>query len=773
MHKFALAGNPNSGKTTLFNALTGSTAYVGNWAGVTVEKRAGKYRKLDEHVEIVDLPGIYSLSPYTPEEVVSRNYLLQDKPDVIINIVDATNLERNLYLTLQLLETDIPVVIALNMTDVLKKRGDSIDMGKLSERLGMPVVSISALRGEGIHELMKIAYAQVGKERVGNSVLSNTRLSEVVDKFRSVFQEREIPSPLFHAVKLIEGDEIESQHVADIIDDVEAVKKASEDQDFGSDWEARIADLRYRYITDNLSECIIRSECKEKLTLKGKLKVLKAKITRSPIPSDIDNYKYRDNLTVSDKIDRVMTSRVLGIPMFFVIMFFVFHFTFSEDLFYMKALYGVNINWWVFEDCGIPSLGVFLQSALGWCTDSLTAVVSDALSSAAPWVSSLICDGLFSGVFSVLSFLPQIALLFVFLSILEDSGYMARAAFIMDRAFRKFGLSGKSFMPLLMGFGCSVPAMMATRTLEHDKERAMTVYMTPWFSCSAKMPIYSAIAAAVFGGNDLAVYGMYVLGIVCAVLGSLLLRHTAFKGETAPFIMELPNYHLPQLRSLTLHVWDKVKEFIIRAGTIIAASAIVIWFLSNFDWSYTYLAGNIEQSILHDIGSIVSWIFYPLGFGIGEYGWVFIVAAFTGLIAKEEVVATLAVLGTAIGNLSATAGEEEAIATLFQIAGISDAAVVAFMAFNLLAIPCFAAVGAARNELGKGKLFKGAIAWWVLSAYTVSMIIFLIGSWWWTCFIFLAVVAVAATLIVLHNKGKFNFPSGGIKRLLRRNKEKA
>ncbi|MDE5617960.1 MAG: ferrous iron transport protein B, partial [Clostridia bacterium] len=470
-------------------------------------------------------------------------------------------------------------------------------------------------------------------------------------------------------------------------------------------------------------------------------------------------------LTRSDKIDRILTNRILGIPIFLVIMFFVFHFTFSEDLFFMNSLYGVEINWWVFEECGVPSLGVFLQSALGWCTDSLTDVVGEALASSAPWVGSLICDGLFAGVFGVLSFLPQIALLFVFLSILEDSGYMARAAFIMDRAFRKFGLSGKSFMPLLMGFGCSVPAMMATRTLEHEKERTMTIYMTPWFSCSAKMPIYSAIAAAVFGGNDLAVYGMYLLGIACAIIGSLLLRHTAFKGETAPFIMELPAYHLPQARALGIHVWDKVKKFIIRAGTIIAASTIVIWFLSNFSWSYVYLDGNIEESILHDIGSIVAWIFYPLGFGLGKYGWVFIVAALTGLIAKEEVVSTLAVLGTAVANLSGGAGEEEAISALFNVAGIGTPAVVAFMAFNLLAIPCFAAVGAARSELGKGKTFKGALLWWILSAYVVSMLIFLVGSWWWTCFIFIAIIAAVIALIVLHNKGKLKFISDKFKKL--------
>ena len=735
MLKLALAGNPNCGKTTLFNALTGSTAYVGNWPGVTVEKREGKYKKLGEAIDIVDLPGIYSLSPYSPEEVVSRNFLLDEKPDVIINIIDATNLERNLYLTTQILETDVPVVIALNMMDEVERMGDKVDSVALSQKLGVPVVEISALKGKNIHELMKTAKSAAEKPRAAFSVLEKSELAPLVEKARDMLAAREVDNPLFHAVKLIEGDEIELKAHEEDAKVLAELKEGYKSEMFGDDFEACTADARYRYITEKLSSVIVKAERKEKLTR-------------------------------SDKIDKVLTSRIWGIPIFIAMMFLIFHVTFAEDFLYLNTLYGVQVQgwecWWepgtYVIDGGIPSPGVLLQSCLVWCTDSLSALAANGLASAPAWVSSLICDGVLAGVFSVLSFLPQIALLFLFLSILEDSGYMARVAFIMDRIFRKFGLSGKSFLPLLMGFGCSVPAIMASRTLEHDKERQMTIYMTPWFSCTAKMPIYTAIAAAVFVGNDdLVVFGMYLLGIVCAIAGALLLRNTVFRGETAPFIMELPAYHLPQAKSLFVHLWDKVKKYVIRAATIIAASTIVIWFISNFNWSY-HMVDSIEDSIVHDIGSLVSWIFYPLGFALGEYGWVFVVAAVTGLIAKEEVVSTMTVLGIAIGALGAEAGEATAIEALFAVSGITTPAIISFMAFNLLAIPCFAAVGAARAELGKGRGFKGALLWWMASAYVVSMMIYLIGSWWWTVFIFAVIIAAAVTCIVLWNKGKLKFP---------------
>lgn len=736
MLKLALAGNPNCGKTTLFNALTGSTAYVGNWPGVTVEKREGKYKKLGETVDIVDLPGIYSLSPYSPEEVVSRNFLLDEKPDVIINIIDATNLERNLYLTTQILETDIPVVIALNMMDEVERMGDKVDAQLLSRKLNVPVVEISALKGKNIHELMKAAKAAAGSKREAYTVLEKSELAPIAEKAAKLLSESDISDPLFHAVKLIEGDELEVKAHKEAAKEVAELKEGHTSELFGDDFEAFVADARYRYITEELSCAVTKAERKEKLTR-------------------------------SDKIDKVLTSRIWGIPIFIAMMFLIFHVTFAEDFLYLNALYGVQVQgweqWWepgsYVIDGGIPSPGVLLQSCLVWCTDSLSALAANGLANAPAWVSSLICDGVLAGVFSVLSFLPQIALLFLFLSILEDSGYMARVAFIMDRIFRKFGLSGKSFLPLLMGFGCSVPAIMASRTLEHDQERRMTIYMTPWFSCTAKMPIYTAIAAAVFVGNDdLVVFGMYLLGIVCAILGALLLRNTLFRGQTAPFIMELPAYHLPQAKSLFIHLWDKVKKYVIRAATIIAASTIVIWFVSNFNWSY-HMVDSIEDSIVHDLGSVISWVFYPLGFAIGEYGWVFVVAALTGLIAKEEVVSTMTVLGIAIGALGAEAGETTAIEALFTVSGITTPAVIAFMAFNLLAIPCFAAVGAARAELGKGRSFKGALLWWTASAYIVSMMIYLIGSFWWTAFIFAVIIAAAVTLIVLWNKGKLKLPS--------------
>ena len=735
MLKLALAGNPNCGKTTLFNALTGSTAYVGNWPGVTVEKREGRYKKGGQPIDVVDLPGIYSLSPYSPEEVVSRNFILDEKPDVIVNIVDATNLERNLYLTTQILEIGTPVVIALNMMDEVARRGDAIDAEALSKLLNVPVVEISALKAKGIHELMKTAREAASTPRKAESVLMSSPLAPAVEKARELLEMSGSSEPLFHAIKLLEGDELEVKNHADEAKLLAEVKKQYQSEIFGEDFEAYTADTRYRYITEKLSKVQKKAERKEKLTR-------------------------------SDKIDKVLTSRVLGIPIFIVMMFAIFHLTFAEDFLYLNALYGVQVQgwetWWeagsYVIDGGIPSPGVLLQSCLVWCTDSLSALASQGLANAPAWVASLICDGVLAGVFSVLSFLPQIALLFLFLSILEDSGYMARVAFIMDRIFRKFGLSGKSFLPLLMGFGCSVPAIMASRTLEHEKERQMTIYMTPWFSCTAKMPIYTAIAAAVFVGNDdLVVFGMYLLGIVCAIVGALLLRNTVFRGKTAPFIMELPAYHRPQAKSLFIHLWDKVKKYVVRAATIIAASTIIIWFISNFDWSY-HMVGSIEDSIVHDIGSVVSWIFYPLGFALGEYGWVFVVAALTGLIAKEEVVSTLTVLGIAIGSLAEDAAEGTAIETLFAVSGITTPAVIAFMAFNLLAIPCFAAVGAARAELGKGRGFKGALLWWTASAYVVSMLIFLIGSYWWTVFIFAAIVAAATACIVLWNKGKLKLP---------------
>ena len=740
MLKLALAGNPNCGKTTLFNALTGSTAYVGNWPGVTVEKREGKYKKAGQPINVVDLPGIYSLSPYSPEEVVSRNYLLDEKPDVIVNILDATNLERNLYLTTQILETDRPVVIALNMMDEVERRGDKIDAAELSRRLGVPVTEISALRGKGIHELMKVAQEAAKKPRAAFSVLQEGELAPAVEAARKLLETHGTDNPLFHAIKLLEGDELEVKKHPDEAGELEEIRKRCQNETFGDDFEALTADARYKYITQNLASVQHKAERKEKLTR-------------------------------SDKIDKVLTSRIWGIPIFVAMMFLIFHLTFAEDFLYLNTFYGVSVQgwetWWepgsYMIDGGIPSPGVLLQSCLIWCTDSLSALAASGLANAPAWVSSLICDGVLAGVFSVLSFLPQIALLFLFLSILEDSGYMARVAFIMDRIFRKFGLSGKSFLPLLMGFGCSVPAIMASRTLEHDKERQMTIYMTPWFSCTAKMPIYTAIAAAVFVGNDdLVVFGMYLLGIVCAILGALLLRNTVFRGQTAPFIMELPAYHLPQAKSLFVHLWDKVKKYVVRAATIIAASTIVLWFVSNFDWSY-HMVGSIEDSIIHDIGSLVAWIFYPLGFAQGAYGWVFVVAAITGLIAKEEVVSTLTVLGIAVGKLAEDAVEATAIETLFTVSGISSPAVIAFMAFNLLAIPCFAAVGAARAELGKGRGFKGALLWWTASAYVVSMLIYLIGSYWWTVFIFAALAAAATALIVLWNKGKIKLPARGKK----------
>ena len=474
--KFALAGNPNCGKTTLFNELTGSTAHVGNWPGVTVDKREGVYKKLGDKVDIVDLPGIYSLSPYTPEEVVSRNFVIDEHPDCIINVVDATNLERNLYLTTQLLEVDAPMIIALNMMDVVKQLGTTILTKELEKKLGIPVVEISALKGEGIDELMKKAYNIAKKPRKGTTVIQNAELLALVNKTAEQFESR-VSSPLFHAIKLIENDDLEVANHKDIIAEVSELKSKVDSSAFDGDFEAIVADERYKYITSNFSNTVIKKE--------------------------------KDNtISKSDKIDKVLTHRIWSIPIFLLIMFVVFHLVFSEDLLFLNGLFGVEvtnpgwINFFtgmgydglveealeageVFTGISVPSIGIFLQSWMGWLTGSIIDLFNGFMPEGT-WYTGLVVDGILTGIDSIFSFIPQVLLLFLFISILEDSGYMARVAFIMDRAFRKFGLSGKAFIPLLMGFGCSVPAMMATKTLEDEKERDMTIRVTPFFSCGAK-----------------------------------------------------------------------------------------------------------------------------------------------------------------------------------------------------------------------------------------------------------------------------------------------
>lgn len=475
MKRIALAGNPNSGKTTLFNSLTGATAHVGNWPGVTVDKREGVYKKCAEALQIVDLPGIYSLSPYTPEEVISRNFILDEKPDCIINIVDATNLERNLYLTTQLMEIDVPIVVALNMMDAVRKNGDSVDGATLEKKIGLPVVEISALRGEGISRLMEKTYAASKSKRSGVTVLEDCALSHLIGDVKIALEGQKVENPLFHAVKLAEEDELETKAHPDAVKTVRAFKDTFRDNVFGDDFEALVADSRYKYITKHFSSAFRKGE-----------KAMKGGLNRS------------------DRADKVLTHKIWGIPIFLVILFAIFHLTFSENFLYLGGLFPegwVSLEGTAFEgvfgEGGINSPGVILANLLGLGTDSLTALAEGWLSGSPEWVAGLVCDGILGGLFSILSFLPQILLLFLFFSILEDSGYMARVAFILDRIFRRFGLSGRAFMPMIMGFGCSIPAMINTRTLADENERTATVRVIPFFSCGAKLPILTAVAGAI------------------------------------------------------------------------------------------------------------------------------------------------------------------------------------------------------------------------------------------------------------------------------------
>ena len=766
MKKFALAGNPNCGKTTLFNLLTGSTAYVGNWPGVTVEKKTGTYKRGAEPVQIVDLPGIYSLSPYTPEEVVSRNFILEEKPACIINIVDATNLERNLYLTTQLMEIDVPMVVALNMMDEVEKSGDAIDAQLLERKIGIPVVAISALKGTGIKELMDRAISVSGKPREGVTVLKDSPIAHLVRDVSIALRAQGVEAPLFHAVKLSEMDEIETNMHPELVKMVEEFKATFKDDTFGDDLEAVVADARYKYISANYSSAYQKK------------------------------HGHGERLTKSDRADKILTHRVWGIPIFIVILFAIFHLTFSEDLFYISAIAGGlptledlgmdTGNGAVtllacFYDGAVFSPGVILTNLLNWVLDWINVLAEMACAGAPAWVGSFVVDGVLGGVFAVLGFIPQILTLFLFFSILEDSGYMARIAFILDRIFRRFGLSGRAFMPMVMGFGCSLPAMINTRTLADEKERTSTVRVIPFFSCGAKLPILTAVAGAIVaaygvGNADVITMCMYLLGICTAIVTVILMHSTTMRGEVPPFIMELPAYHLPRFSSLMIHLWDKTKHYVKKAFTIILASTIVIWFFSSFSWNWeflieTQLVGEeevtanfrMDESILGGIGMLLQPLFTPLGFGsqIGANGWVFAVAAITGLVAKENVIATFGTLASTIaGGYIATADGIGEVGAMIQNTNIGIPALIAFIAFNMLTIPCFAACATAKAELPKGK-FRWTLLFWLATSYIVSMMIYLIGSWWWTCFIFAVLIAAAIFGIVMWNR-KHPLSSKGI-----------
>ena len=774
--RFALVGNPNSGKTTLFNVLTGSTAHVGNWPGVTVDKREGTYKKGDIPVEIIDLPGIYSLSPYTPEEVIARNYILDERPDCIINIVDATNLERNLYLTTQLLEIDVPVIIALNMTDVLEKRGDTIDEKTLEKRIGVSVVEISALKGVNVDLLVGRALEAVKTKRKGRSVIESSTLWHVVQNAKIALELKGVSSPVFHAVKLVEKDELEMENHPEEGRAVDQFLRLHGNEHL--DAEAEIADARYKYIEKNFTSTLKRS-------------------------AEYQHY----GLSKSDRVDRVMTHKWAGIPMFLIILFAVFHITFSEDFLYLGALIPSFGEWcavesanvWkeVFFSGGLNSPGVILFNLLGLATASLSDLVVVALegANASPWAVGLIAEGVLGGVFSVLSFLPQILVLFLLFSILEDSGYMARVAFILDRIFRRFGVSGRAFMPMIMGFGCSVPAMINTRTLADEQERTATVRVIPFFTCGAKLPILTAIAGGLvsafgFANADLITYGMYVIGIVIAFITLLLMRSTTMRGDASTFIMELPTYHMPGFKNLMLHVWDKMKHFLQKAFTVILASTIVIWFLSNFGWAFWEGIVPMNKSILASVGGILQYVFTPLGFGaqLGEFGWVFAVAALTGLIAKENVVGTFYTLAACLLTIMSSGafaadinamhldpivvqdlmnylanpeaeligsyaeGELEVLA-MIAATGVTPAGLISFIVFNMTTIPCFAAVATARGELTKAQ-FRWTLLFWVSTSFLAGTIVYTVGTFLWTALLWAALAAVVTAVLVYRNRRK-------------------
>lgn len=741
MKTFALIGNPNSGKTTLFNSLTGSTGHVGNWPGVTVEKKLGTYLVGEEYVKLLDLPGIYSLSPYSPEEIITREVILSQTPDCLINIVDATNIERNLYLSTQLLEVDIPIIIALNMMDIIEKKGDVIKIKELEERLGVPVIAISALKEQSLDYLMTKAYETSLTPRKAESVLKDSKAGPLLQKLEQSFLKQAVHYPLFHAIKLLEDDDLEKKDHPDLIPLVEKMRESFHDPLFGSDFEALFADGRYQFITQSISYIVMKRHEDEKVKKE----------------------------TNSIKIDKVLTNKWIGLPIFFLILFFIFHFTFSEDLFFLKALHilpnggvtsfpGHPLFEGLFASGGLNSFGVILANLIQGITQYLLNLAATLLESSPQWVSAFLLEGVLGGLFAVISFIPQILVLFLFFSILEDSGYMARIAFILDRLFRQFGLSGRAFLPMVMGFGCAVPATINTRGLIDEKERIATIRVIPFFSCGAKLPILTAVSGAIIvqfglGHADLITYGMYLLGILTAIISVLIMRQTTLKGETSPFIMELPPYRLPQVKSTLIHLWDKLKHFLEKAFTIILTSTIIIWFLSHFSLSFRFDLA-IENSLLAGIARIIQPIFTPLGFGsqlVGNYSWVFVVAAFTGLIAKENVIATFATLALSMGLTSSSGTGVNEVVMMIQSTGILIPGLISFIAFNMTTIPCLATVATAKAELPKGH-FKWTLLFWIGTSYFLAMTVYLFGSFPWTILIYVGIGLVYIIYLVIRRK---------------------
>lgn len=682
--KIALAGNPNCGKTTLFNALTGSNQFVGNWPGVTVEKKEGKL-KGHKDVVIMDLPGIYSLSPYTLEEVVARNYLIGERPDVILNIVDGTNLERNLYLSTQLMELGIPVVMAINMMDVVQKNGDKIHIKKLSQKLGCPVVEISALKGTGVKEAAEQAVSLARNKRSAGLV---HEFSPEVEGVLNIIEDKlgmDVPQEQrrFFAIKLLEKDskiQAQMQRVPDVTAEINTIEKELDD-----DTESIITNERYVYISSVIGECYTTQR--------------------------------KGVVTVSDKIDKIVTNRIFALPIFAVVMGLVYYIsvttvgTWATD-WANDGVFGEGWHLFGIESLFIPSIPELITGAL------------EAVGCAA-WLQGLIVDGIVAGVGAVLGFVPQMLVLFIFLAFLEGCGYMARVAFIMDRIFRKFGLSGKSFIPMLIGTGCGVPGVMASRTIENDRDRKMTIMTTTFIPCGAKLPIIALIAGAFFGNAWWVSWSAFFVGIAAVVCSGIILKKTKmFAGDPAPFVMELPAYHLPTVGNVLRSMWERGWSFIKKAGTIILLSTIFVWFTTYFGWvdgQFRMLEDmEIDHSILASIGNIFAWIFAPLGWG----DWKSAVAAITGLVAKENVVGTFGIL---FGFAEVAEDGSEIWGTLS--AHMTAAAAYSFLVFNLLCAPCFAAMGAIKREMNNIKWFWFAIGYQCLLAYVVALCIYQIGTW--------------------------------------------
>ena len=677
--KIALAGNPNCGKTTLFNALTGSNQFVGNWPGVTVEKKEGKL-KGSRNVVIMDLPGIYSLSPYTLEEVVARNYLITERPDAILNIVDGTNIERNLYLSTQLMELGIPVLMAVNMMDVVEKNGDKINIKKLSEKLGCEVVEISALKGTGVQEAAKRVVALA--EKKSSAVPVHTfapEVESVIDEVESMLKGVPEEQKRFFAIKLLEKDDKIREQMTNAPDVSAQIARLEKEMD--DDTESIITNERYVYISSIIGDCYKKNR--------------------------------KGNMTTSDKIDRIVTNRWAALPIFAVIMYIVYYVsvttvgTWATD-WMNDGVFGEGWSLFGLEVPGIPVLVESLLASIG-CAD---------------WLSGLILDGIVAGVGAVLGFVPQILVLFIFLAFLEGCGYMARIAFIMDRIFRKFGLSGKSFIPMLIGTGCGVPGVMASRTIENDRDRKMTIMTTTFIPCGAKLPIIALISGALFGGASWVAPSAYFVGIAAIICSGIILKKTKmFAGDPAPFVMELPAYHLPTVGSVLRSMWERGWSFIKKAGTIILLSTIVIWFASYFGWvdgQFRMLDDmELDHSILAAIGNAIAWIFIPLGWG----DWRSAVAAVTGLVAKENVVGTFGIL---YGFAEVAEDSAEFWGTL--AGSMTAVAAYSFLVFNLLCAPCFAAMGAIKREMNNAKWFWFAIGYQTILAYCTSLCIYQIGT---------------------------------------------